>query len=109
MCEAPKPRDPHFPLYRDGQIVPEEEYKWSHPLVGRVAKLLGWPDFPSLDNETIDRAHFLKQYDLETQNRIADAIELPAVTEYITARRTDKALPIGEELKRITARLENKQ
>lgn len=95
------------PLYADGQIFYEDPnpFKWSHPLVERVAKLMGWPKFPGNDNEAVDRAHFLKQYEIELQNKTAESVELPAVTGYIEARRNDKALPVGSELKQLSERL----
>lgn len=57
--------------------------KWSHPLVERVAKLLGWPHtFPG-DNPGVDRAHFIKAYESMLAEELANATQLPAIQEYI--------------------------
>ena len=62
-----KPRDPRFPLYRDGVIIENEPVMWSHLLVEKVAMMLGFPDFPDPENEGVERAHFFKQYEAELQ------------------------------------------
>lgn len=81
-------------------IIKVTPYTWRHPLVGRVALMLGFPNFPDKENESVDRAHFFKQYDYELQRYSEDAIELPEVTRYIEARRQN-ALPIGQVLKQL--------
>jgi hypothetical protein len=83
VCKAPKPYPPEYVIYRNGEIVPHPVYTWSHPLVERIAKQFGWPDFPKFDNESTERAHFFKQYEAETSHTMNDAMELPEVTHYI--------------------------
>jgi hypothetical protein len=82
-------------------IVQVRKLQWSHPVVEKVAKLLGWPRFPDPDNESIDRAHFLKQYELEVERATSAAVELPEVTRYIEANKA-QALEAGEAVKRLT-------
>lgn len=95
--EAPYRDYRKYPLYRDGEIFHEDPnpHQWSHPLVERVARMLGWPKFPDPGNEGVDRAHFLKQYEAELSKYASEAIELPEVTRYIEAGRAN-ALPAGE-------------
>lgn len=81
-------------------IVRITPYQWSHPLVERVALMLGFPSFPSDENESVDRAHFFKQYEHELQRYSDDAIELPEVKAYIQTRR-HSALPIEQVLKQL--------
>lgn len=85
------------PMYRGGEIFYEDPnpFRWSHPLVERVAKMLGWPDFPKPENESVDRAHFFKQYEAELNRVTSRAIELPEVTRYITSHA-------GEQIKQLT-------
>jgi hypothetical protein len=101
-CNAPYRDYGKYPLFTGGKVYDEapNPHQWSHPLVERVAKLLGWPNFPNPENESVDRAHFLKQYEIEVTNQKANAIELPAVTQYIESRQ--KALPVGEKIKQLT-------
>lgn len=53
-------------------VILKYRYQWSHPLVERVARLLGWPDhFPASDIESVDRAHFTRAYD----QAVSDAVK----------------------------------
>lgn len=97
-CRAPIPRDRLYPLYRDGEIVKEDEYQWSHPLVKRVARQLGWPRFPDPQNLGVDRAHFFKMYEAELNSTTTHAIQLPEVL----------ALVSNTNIKQLTARMEKK-
>lgn len=84
------------PFYSGGQkyTADPNPYRWSHPLVERVARLLGWPNsFPKAENESIDRAHFLKQYEAELSRYTTNEIELPEVTRYIESQ---SAAPIKQ-------------
>ena len=79
-------------------------HQWSHPIVERVARLMGWPDFPDPKNEAMDRAHFFKQYEAEVEAYTSSTVEVPEVTRYIEGRRNGKALPIGKALKQLEAK-----
>jgi hypothetical protein len=99
VCNAPKSGG-HKKITNEydesGRVIVEyTEYKWSHPLVERTAKYLGFPRFPDMENIGIDRAHFFKQYEIEVDRLTNTAIELPEVTRYIEAGRVS-ALPAGE-------------
>lgn len=73
----------------DGQfIIEHHRHQWSHPLVERVARLLGWPDsFPG-DNPSADRAHFFKAYDYTLADACDHNMRLPEVTAYIESARS---------------------
>ena len=86
-------------------IILEEKLKWSHALIERTALLMGWPDFPSED-ESLDRAHFFQAYRAEVSRIMESAGELPAIREYVLARRRNATLPFGQELKKMVERME---
>lgn len=96
--------DEEHPFYRGGEkfTVDPDPHQWSHPIVERVAKMMGWPEFPG-ENESTDRAHFFRQYEIEVMRYSEAEAELPAVTNYIAHTRAD-ALPIGEALKQLKVR-----
>lgn len=88
-------------FFRDGQVytVDPDAHQWSSPLVEKVAKMLGWPDFPDPDNESVDRAHFLKQYDAELSRFTSSVIELPEVTRYIESAAGTQVKQLAERIK----------
>lgn len=92
---------------RGSVIIEVRPFTWSHPLVEKVALMLGFPDFPKADNESIDRAHFFKQYETELSNYSSAEIELPEVTRYIEAQQA-KVLPTNKQLNLLTERLNAK-
>lgn len=64
-------------------FIEERRLAWSHPLIKRVAELLGWPKlFPS-DNPVADRAQFLKAYAAELERWLDKRAEHPAIREYL--------------------------
>jgi hypothetical protein len=105
VCNAPKSGE--YKRLTDEQdengswIIEVTPFSWSHPLVGKVAVMLGFPNFPNPENESVDRAHFFKQYEAELQRYSSDTVELPQVTQYIETRRGGKALPMGEAVKQL--------
>ena len=89
----------------NGSVIIEiRPFKWSHTLVEKVALMMGFPDFPKIENESVDRAHFFKQYEIELNNYSNAEIELPEVTRYIEAQQA-KALPAGKQLNLLAERL----
>lgn len=69
------------------------EYQFIHPLVGKVAKMLGWPRmFPGEDNPSTDRAHFFKAYEQAVSEYLASERMLPDVQAYISSRHMTKKL-----------------
>jgi len=85
----------------DGACIVTEKLGWSHPIVGKVARMIGFPDrFPS-DNTTADRAQFLKFYEAESKKIVDDYAEIPVVKKYL-----DK--PVGNEIKKLVSKLTSK-
>jgi len=74
-------------------VIEEVVHQWIHPLVEKVAVMLGWPDkFPVSDEVSVDRAHFIKAYDAAIGKAITRDMLLPEVKEYIIEQK-GKNLP----------------
>lgn len=78
----------------DGKFyINKKTYEWSHPMVERVAKLLGWPkDFPG-DVPGVDRAHFFKAYDATVGDALEETMRLPEVAAFIENNSVAKLEP----------------
>ena len=101
VCRAPKEGHyRHIDWDGSAPTIVITPFNWSHPIVERVAKLLGWPRFPDDDNVSIDRAHFFKQYEQEVLSATSAAVELPEVTRYIEAKQA-AMLESGQEVKKL--------
>jgi hypothetical protein len=71
----------------DGKFyIEEREYKFLHPLVTRVAAMLGWPDDFPTDNPVADRAHYFKAYDQTLNNLVSDQMMHPDVRTLLEDR-----------------------
>lgn len=107
VCNAPKPHPANFKVVIDGQLVDKPQYAWSHPLVEKTARMMGFPDFPKVkggrfETEGTDRAHFFKQYNAVVDAYFERQTEHPQVIQYIADGRT-LALEsrIGGEIKKL--------
>jgi hypothetical protein len=108
VCRAKKPSrtfmhcDPGIDP-RGWLMVDDPPHAWSHPLVKTCAQRFGWPRFPSGENETADRAHFMRAYEEMLKNETARENRLPQISQYIESQRAllaeDRraALETGEE------------
>lgn len=93
-----------------GPVIEEEVYQWIHPLVEKVATMLGWPyKFPTSDEIGVDRAHFIRAYE-SSVNAAADLDrQLPEVRAYVTKERDMMPVLIAnmnEQFEQLTKRLE---
>ena len=78
-----------------GYEIIEEKFCFSHPMVEKVARLLGWPSrFPG-DNQMSDRSQFLKAYEQAVYDAMDYEITLPEVRDFIESQR-NKELGMGE-------------
>lgn len=59
---------------------------WSHPLVERVVKQLGWRNLRMSEDQTADRARFVQAYEQLLARAERDDMLLPEVAGYIEAR-----------------------
>ncbi len=88
--------------FRDGQFYEPDEYQWSHEVVGRVARRLGWgKNFPG-GNVEADRAHFVKAYDAEVIRIMRAETQIPIVTKYIEQERNKRLLDVADNIKELT-------
>ena len=100
----PRPRGAAYQIWRDGVPVEHDEYAWPHEIVGIVATRLGWPgSFPSHDNPIADRAHFIKAYDAEVGKRLQAETQMPLVTQYIEAQKSQRLIDVSREMKQLTS------
>lgn len=75
---------------------------WSHPLVEKVAKQMGWPDFPISNEIGVDRAHFFKAYEYALSEAMRDQVQLPEVKAYIEINQAKlKQLDIPKEIQKL--------
>ena len=71
----------------NGYEIISKNYRFSHPMVEKVARLLGWPArFPG-DNQMSDRSQFLKAYEQAVYDAMDYEITLPEVREFIESQR----------------------
>ena len=75
--------------------ITQKSFEFSHPIVEKVAREMGWPGrFPGI-NEMADRSHFVKAYELAISDVVDYELMLPEVREYINAQ-TYKQLEDGD-------------
>lgn len=67
-------------------VIITKPYQWSHPLVRKVAIMMGFPRFPDWDSESYERAAFLKVYEIELQSYLKNNTQLPEVTLFVETR-----------------------
>jgi hypothetical protein len=91
------------------------EYQWIHPLVEKVAIMLGWPDkFPVSNEVGVDRAHFIKAYEGAIESASKLDRQIPQVREFVLEQRVTNVLPdfspnVEEAITRAVKRLEVKK
>lgn len=75
-------------LEEGGQNVIEyRELKFSHPLVARVAEIVGWPKMFPTDMPSADRSQFVKAYEVELGRAMEEGGRPRLIAEYIEKRR----------------------
>jgi hypothetical protein len=75
----------------------KREYQFSHPIVKRVAEMLGWPrDFPGADGISYERTTFIKAYNETLQTLIGREMMLPEVRESIEKNKISGMIGAGE-------------
>jgi hypothetical protein len=84
--------------FRDGiWYIDREEYQFIHPLIKRVATMLGWPrDFPNGESLSYDRSLFIKAYNENLQQLIGNEIMLPEVRDSIENNKIAGMIGVGE-------------
>ena len=74
-------------MVEDGYAIEHKSYEWTHPVVEKVARLLGWPKkFPG-ENLVADRANFIKAYDQTINNAVDYEITIPEVKQFIESKQ----------------------
>ena len=70
--------------------IVERTYKFSHPIVEKVAREMGWPNRFPTGNEMSDRSHFVKAYELAINDVMDYELMLPEVKEFIDNQAVDQ-------------------
>jgi hypothetical protein len=78
---------------------------FSHPLIERAVRQLGWRNLCVSENQTADRARFLQAYEQLSDRARKEDMLLPEVRGYIEARGGLLLEAPAEQMKRLTARL----
>lgn len=84
-------------------IIEVTPYKWSHPLVRKVAVMMGFPRFPNWDAESYERTAFMKAYETELGNHLKISEQPPEVAGYIE-NKSSKRL-VDTQMNLLTAKL----
>jgi len=67
----------------DGWHIYNTPYQFSHPLVEKVARDLGWPGKFWTDNQAADRARFMQAYEVAEDRATEEQTSLPQVQQYV--------------------------
>lgn len=90
VCKMPADMKLKRAVEEDGKwFMDVHELVFTHPLVEKVARLMGWPKTFPTDMPAADRSQFVKAYDAELVRYMADAGRLPAVQKYIEDKGAD--------------------
>ena len=92
----------------DRIIIEVTPYQWSHPLVRKVAVMLGFPRFPDWENESYERSTFLKAYEIELQNYLKQDNQPEQVKAYIADQKDPALLMAEKKIKQLTEGMNKK-
>lgn len=84
----------------DGWHIDNYHFQYSHPLVDKVARDMGWPGKFPTDNPVADRARFLQAYEAQIDATTAVALSLPEVRGYVESGA------VGDGIKKLTKGME---
>ena len=99
-------------IEEDGQwFIEERENKFIHPLVTRVAEMLGWPDDFPTDNPVADRAHYFKAYEQTLSSLVNDQMMHPEVRSFLEDKHNGRQIAgtttVGQIADRVRAEIRN--
>jgi hypothetical protein len=77
---------------------------WSHPLVERVVRQLGWRNLRMSEDQTADRARFVQAYDQLLNRAMSEETMLPEVKGYIQSQG-GQLLDAPSQVKQLSSRL----
>lgn len=84
-------------------VIEIRPYQWSHPLVRRVAMMMGFPKFPDWEKESFERTAFFKVYEKELENFLRQADQPLDVQNFIETARSKQ---IESGVSAVTKKLE---
>ena len=75
---------------------------WSHPLVERAVKTMGWRELRMSENQTADRARFLQCYEQLSERAEREDLLLPEVRGYLEVNGAQLPAP-AEQIRRLAS------
>ena len=81
---------------------------WSHPIIEKTVKAIGWRTLRMSEDPTSDRMRFIQAYEQFEKRMMDDEMELPEVREYIESHGGKLLSSPSETMKKLTAKLEAK-
>jgi hypothetical protein len=90
----------------DRVIIEVRTYQWSHPLVRKVAFMMGFPRFPDWESESFERTAFLKAYEIELQNYLKQDNQPQEVKNFIADQKDPALLMAEKKIKQLTEGME---
>lgn len=78
---------------------------WSHSLVERVVRQLGWRNLRLSEDQTADRARFIQAYEQLLNRAMSEETMLPEVKGYIQSQG-GQLLDAPTQIKQLTSRME---
>jgi hypothetical protein len=80
---------------------------WSHPLIERAVKSIGWRELRMSENQTADRARFIQAYEQITERAEKENMLIPEVRQHLLNNGA-KLLTVSESIKQLTKGMEPK-
>jgi len=96
------------------EMIQDDVYIFIHPIVEKVAVMLGWPGkFPVSDEVSVDRAHFVKAYDMAISKASVLDRQIPEIKQFVQVQRSLDVpmldVDTDARMKKLTARMEQKK
>jgi hypothetical protein len=73
----------------DGWVIYNQPYQWNSPIVGKVARNMGWPEHFWTDFLAADRSRFIQAYEKQLESATEEITSLPEVREYLERGQAD--------------------
>lgn len=77
--------------------------QFSNPLIGNLVRRFGWNNLCMSENEMVDRAHFIKAYDLAVEEELRYEMQPPMIKAYI--EQASGRLNPPEQIKQLADKL----
>lgn len=76
-------------------IITVTPLKFSHPIVEKVARSLGFPGGFPTDKPGVDRSQFVAAYEAEKKKQVGQSTQIKLVSDYVEAEKIKQLLMQG--------------